>query len=52
MARPFIEAVHRFDPGLEIAAINTKGSTENVPMLEAGTLSTSPWCRARWCTSR
>jgi TRAP transporter TAXI family solute receptor len=34
----FIEAVHRFDPGLEIEAINTKGSTENVPMLEAGTL--------------
>jgi uncharacterized protein len=30
--------VHRFDPGLEIEAINTKGSTENVPMLEAGTL--------------
>jgi uncharacterized protein len=34
----FVEAVHRFDPGLEIEAINTKGSTENVPMLEAGTL--------------
>jgi len=34
----FIEAAHRFDPGLEIEAINTKGSTENVPMLEAGTL--------------
>ena len=26
------------DPALEIEAINTKGSTENVPMLEAGTL--------------
>jgi uncharacterized protein len=34
----FIEAVHRFDPALEIEAVNTKGSTENVPMLEAGTL--------------
>src|SRR5260370_3645993 len=34
----FVEAVHRFDSGLEIEAINTKGSTENVPMLEAGTL--------------
>src|SRR5450631_1911514 len=34
----FVEAVRRFDPGLEIEAINTKGSTENVPMLEAGTL--------------
>ena len=34
----FIEAVRRVDPGLEIEAINTKGSTENVPMLEAGTL--------------
>jgi TRAP transporter TAXI family solute receptor len=34
----FIESVHRFDPALEIEAVNTKGSTENVPMLEAGTL--------------
>src|SRR5262245_64979729 len=34
----FIEAVRRIDPGLEIDAVNTKGSTENVPMLEAGTL--------------
>jgi TRAP transporter TAXI family solute receptor len=34
----FIEAVQRFDPALEIEAVNTKGSTENVPMLEAGTL--------------
>jgi uncharacterized protein len=34
----FVEAVRRFDPGLEIEAVNTKGSTENVPMLEAGTL--------------
>src|SRR5882672_12350438 len=34
----FVEAVRRFDPGLEIEPINTKGSTENVPMLEAGTL--------------
>lgn len=34
----FIEGVRRVDPGLEIEAINTKGSTENVPMLEAGTL--------------
>jgi TRAP transporter TAXI family solute receptor len=34
----FIEGVRRLDPALEIEAINTKGSTENVPMLEAGTL--------------
>jgi TRAP transporter TAXI family solute receptor len=34
----FIEGVRRSDPALEIEAINTKGSTENVPMLEAGTL--------------
>ncbi|WP_147154083.1 TAXI family TRAP transporter solute-binding subunit [Reyranella soli] len=34
----FIEGVRRTDPGLEIEAINTKGSTENVPRLEAGTL--------------
>jgi TRAP transporter TAXI family solute receptor len=34
----FVEGIRRFDPALEIEAINTKGSTENVPMLEAGTL--------------
>jgi TRAP transporter TAXI family solute receptor len=34
----FIDGVRRIDPALEIEAINTKGSTENVPMLEAGTL--------------
>lgn len=34
----FVEAVHRADPGLAIEAINTRGSTENVPRLEAGTL--------------
>jgi uncharacterized protein len=34
----FVEGVRRFDPDLEIEAVNTKGSTENVPMLEAGTL--------------
>ena len=34
----FVEAVRRGDPDLEIEAINTKGSTENVPRLEAGTL--------------
>ncbi len=34
----FVEAVRRVDPGLEIEPVNTKGSTENVPMLEAGTL--------------
>src|ERR1700704_13315 len=30
----FIAAVQAPDPGLAIEAINTKGSTENVPMLE------------------
>ena len=34
----FIAAIKAQDPGLEIEAINTKGSTENVPRLEAGTL--------------
>ena len=34
----FVDGVRRVDPALEIEAINTKGSTENVPMLEAGTL--------------
>jgi TRAP transporter TAXI family solute receptor len=34
----FVEAVRRFDPALEIEAINTKGSTENVPLLESGGL--------------
>jgi len=32
----FIAAIKAQDPGLEIEAINTKGSTENVPMLERG----------------
>ena len=34
----FVDGVRRFDPDLQIEAVNTKGSTENVPMLEAGTL--------------
>ena len=34
----FIAAIKSQDPALEIEAINTKGSTENVPRLEAGTL--------------
>ena len=34
----FIAAIKAQDSALEIEAINTKGSTENVPMLEAGTL--------------
>src|SRR3981189_3337231 len=34
----FVEGVRRFDAGLDIEAVNTKGSTENVPMLEAGRL--------------
>lgn len=33
-----VEAVNEIDPGLVIEAINTKGSTENVPLLEAGGL--------------
>lgn len=33
-----VEGVRRFDPALEIEAINTRGSTENVPLLEAGRL--------------
>jgi TRAP transporter TAXI family solute receptor len=34
----FVAAIKAQDPTLEIEAINTKGSTENVPRLEAGTL--------------
>lgn len=34
----FIAAIKAQDAGLEIAPVNTKGSTENVPRLEAGTL--------------
>src|ERR1043165_5657408 len=34
----FIAAIKAQDPALEVEAINTKGSTENVPRLEAGTL--------------
>jgi TRAP transporter TAXI family solute receptor len=34
----FIEAVKAADPTLVIEAVNTKGSTENVPLLEAGKL--------------
>ena len=33
-----IEAVQETDPELAIEAVNTKGSTENVPLLEAGRL--------------
>ena len=34
----FVDGVRRIDPSLEIEAVNTKVSTENVPRLEAGTL--------------
>jgi TRAP transporter TAXI family solute receptor len=34
----YIAAVEEADPGLAIEAVNTKGSTENVPMLETGRL--------------
>jgi len=34
----FVASVQGVDPGLEIEQINTKGSTENVPMLEEGRL--------------
>ena len=34
----FIKAVQSVDPAIAIEPVNTKGSTENVPMLEAGTL--------------
>ncbi len=32
------EAIHETDPSLEVETRNTKGSTENVPMLEGGQL--------------
>lgn len=34
----FADAIHAADPSLEIITRNTKGSTENVPLLEAGDL--------------
>ncbi len=34
----FVDGIRRTDPALEIEAVNTKGSTENVQRLEAGTL--------------
>ena len=34
----FVAAVQEADPGLSIEPINTKGSTENVPMLEKKSL--------------
>ena len=34
----FVAAIKAQDPALEIEAVNTKGSTENVPRLESGTL--------------
>ena len=34
----FIAGVQEADPGLAVEAVNTKGSTENVPLLEAGRL--------------
>lgn len=32
----FAETVNEFEPGLEIEPLNTKGSTENIPLLETG----------------
>jgi TRAP transporter TAXI family solute receptor len=32
----FADAIHATDPSLEIRQLNTKGSTENVPLLERG----------------
>jgi TRAP transporter TAXI family solute receptor len=37
-AAAVIEALHEVDPALTIEARNTKGSTENVPLLRAGVL--------------
>ncbi|HET6927013.1 MAG TPA: TAXI family TRAP transporter solute-binding subunit, partial [Hyphomicrobiaceae bacterium] len=34
----FIAAIQEADPGFAIEAVNTKGSTENVPLLAAGSL--------------
>jgi TRAP transporter TAXI family solute receptor len=34
----FVDTIHEFDPALSIEARNTRGSTENVPLLEAGQL--------------
>src|SRR5262249_28721666 len=34
----FIAAIQGADPGLAIEAVNTKGSTQNVPLLAAGNL--------------
>jgi hypothetical protein len=32
------EAINKMDPSLEVQTLNTKGSTENVPLLESGKL--------------
>ena len=34
----FAQSVHEADPGLTIETRNTKGSTENIPLLEAGSV--------------
>ncbi len=34
--KAFADTVNEFEPGLEIVPQNTKGSTENIPLLEAG----------------
>ena len=36
----FAETINETDPSLEVRPTNTKGSTENVPLLEAGKLDT------------
>ena len=43
----FVEGVRRFDPAMEIEAINTKGSTENAPTLAGATLHIAPVQGAR-----
>ena len=47
----FAATLNEIDLTLAVTPTNTKGSTENVPMLEAGKLDTGQ-CRAKCCTKR
>jgi TRAP-type uncharacterized transport system substrate-binding protein len=40
MAAAYADTINEIDPTLSVQTHNTKGSTEDVPLLEAGTLDT------------
>ena len=45
----FAQTINETDPALHVQPRNTKGSTENVPLLKPGN-STLRWFRVKWCT--